>query len=329
MEYERLLELCKGRKVYIQTHNFPDPDAVASGFGLQKLFEHYGIESTLCYEGRIDKLSVRKMTDLFEIEIYAYDELRDKMTAEDWIICVDSQKNGGNITDFVGTEVACIDHHPTFVKETYLYEDIRIVGSCATLIADYFFKLNIPMDADTATALLYGMRMDTLQFSRGVTDLDIEMFAYLFPKINHNKLDYMEKNNLEFRDLKAYGAAIENIVLYGKLGFASIPFSCPNALIAIVSDFILSLDEVEVAVIYSWRDDGVKFSVRSERPEIHAGKMTNQAMERIGNGGGHAGMAGGLIPKEAVQEMGEHLDIVIRERFISVFEEMSCAAQRS
>lgn len=322
MDYRRLIELCKGKRVYIQTHNFPDPDAIASGFGLQKLLEYFEIPSVLCYEGKIDKLSVKKMTEVFNIEIFAYEEIRDEMTAEDWIICVDSQKNGGNILDFIGNEVACIDHHPSFGKETYLYEDIRITGSCATLIAEYFRTLDVPMDAETATALLYGLRMDTLQFSRGVTELDIEMFDYLFKKADHKKLSYMERNNLEFRDLKAYGAAIENIVLYGKLGFASIPFSCPNALIAIVSDFILSLDEVEIAVIYSHRADGIKFSVRSEQTEIHAGNLINRAMEKIGNGGGHAAMAGGLIKKDAEEELGTHPDIAIRERFISVFEEM-------
>ena len=179
------------------------------------------------------------------------------------------------------------------------------------------------MDSTVATALLYGMRMDTMQFSRGVTELDIEMFAFLFSKVDHRKLEYMEKNNLEFRDLRAYGAAIENIELYDKLGFASIPFSCPNALIAIVSDFILSLDEVEIAIIYSMREDGVKFSIRSELAHIHAGKMANQAMEGIGNGGGHAGMAGGLISKEEAEKIGVHIDLTIRERFIKVFEEMN------
>lgn len=322
MEYRRLLELCKGRKIYIQTHNFPDPDAIASGFGLQKLLEHYGIESVLCYEGRIDKLSVRKMTDVFQIEVFAYEEIKEQLDKDSWIICVDAQKNGGNIADFVGNEIACIDHHPVFAEETYLYEDIRMAGSCATLITDYFRKLDVPMDSNVATALLYGLRMDTLQFSRGVTELDIEIFAYLFPKIDHRKLEYMEKNNLEFRDLRAYGAAIESIEMYGKIGFASIPFSCPNALIAIVSDFILSLDEVEVAVIYSTREDGIKFSIRSEFAGIHAGKMANQAMEGIGNGGGHAGMAGGLIPKENAEKIGTHIDLMIRERFIAVFEEM-------
>ena len=51
--------------------------------------------------------------------------------------------------------------------------------------------------------------------------------------------------------------------------------------------------------------------------------MANQAMEGIGNGGGHAGMAGGLISKEEAEKIGVHIDLTIRERFIKVFEEMN------
>ena len=60
-------------------------------------------------------------------------------------------------------------------------------------------------DKDTATALLYGMKMDALQFTRGVTELDIEMFAFLFPLCDQEKLSRLERNNMEFSDLKAYG----------------------------------------------------------------------------------------------------------------------------
>ena len=60
-----LVALCQGHTVYIQTHNFPDPDAIASVFGLQKLLELYGVESVLCYDGKIDKLSASKMRPAF------------------------------------------------------------------------------------------------------------------------------------------------------------------------------------------------------------------------------------------------------------------------
>ena len=126
-DFNKLVSLLKDKTVYIQTHNFPDPDAIASAFGLQQLLKHFDINSTLCYEGKIDKLSATKMLDAFDISMFAYSEICDKMKEEDAIICVDSQKNGGNITDFIGDEIAAIDHHPTFVKIAYQYSDIRII----------------------------------------------------------------------------------------------------------------------------------------------------------------------------------------------------------
>lgn len=317
----KLIELCKGKRVYIQTHNFPDPDAISSVYGLQRLFEYFGIESILCYDGKIDKLSSRKLTEIIGMEIFSYEQVLEEMKEEDYIICVDSQKGAGNITDFIGDEVACIDHHPIFVKTEYHYQDIRLTGSCATLIAEYFKKLDVPMDEKTASALLYGLRMDTLQFSRGLTELDVEMFGYLYKRANEDLLDRLIRNNMEFDDLKAYGAAIENILLYGRVGFAMIPFDCPDALIGIVSDFILDLDNVDVAIIYAKREDGIKFSVRSEVPEVHAGELTSKAMKQFqSNGGGHACMAGGLIRKEQEHLLGIYPDDSIREVFMAEIE---------
>lgn len=322
-QWNDLVKLCKGYPVYIQTHNFPDPDAIASAYGLQKLLEVYGIRSMLCYDGRIDKLSASKMLDAFHLEMAPYENLAKLMQETDRIICVDTQKHGGNATDFIGDEVACIDHHPTFVPIDYQYQDIRITGACATLIAGYYAKLGVEPDKDVATALLYGIKMDTLQFTRGVTELDIQMFAFLFPRIDSQKLSDLERNNMEFTDLKAYGSAIESIELYDKVGFSGIPFSCPDALIAIVADFILALIEVEVAIIYSFRDDGIKFSVRSEDPNIHAGNLLHEALKDIGNGGGHASMGGGLIDRSRIEALGRYPKDTIRDLFLNVFEKQA------
>lgn len=315
-----LVTLCRGHKVYIQTHNFPDPDAIASAFGLQKLLENYDVPSELCYDGRIDKLSASKMLDTFQISMQPYETLRPNLREEDYIICVDSQKHGGNVTDFIGNEVACIDHHPTFVPMEYQYQDIRITGACASLIAEYYKLAGIQPDRNVATALLYGIKMDTLQFTRGVTELDIRMFEFLFLHCDQEKLAGIERNNMEFNDLKAYGAAIESIELYDKVGFSCIPFSCPDALIAILSDFILALVEVEVAVVFSYRAEGIKLSVRSENPKIHAGNLIHAALDGIGNGGGHAGMAGGLIRKEQEPLLGRYPNDTIRNLFLQALD---------
>lgn len=317
-----LIEICKDQTVYIQTHNFPDPDAIASAYGLQQLLRKFGTESILCYAGKIDKLSTARMISEFQIQIFSYDEIKEDMKPEDSIICVDSQKNAGNITDFIGNEVACVDHHPTFVQENYLYSDVRITGACATLIAQYYQDLGIEPDENVATALLYGIKMDTLQFSRGVTEMDIKAFDYLFPLHNSARIARLEKNTMLFADLKAFGAAIENIQVFGTFGYTVIPFACPDALIATLADFILSLEEVEVVVVISQREDGLKLSVRSELDKVHSGYLIRDALSGIGNAGGHASMAGGFIPGSSLEKLGRYQEEEIRNRFLKVLEGM-------
>ena len=323
-DFNRLVKLCQGKNVYIQTHNFPDPDAIASAFGLQRLLAHFGVTSTLCYAGRIDKLSSSKMLTAFGIQMVSYEELREHMQEQDPIICVDSQKNSGNITDFVGDEIACIDHHPTFVQTEYLYRDVRITGACASLIAQYFQRLGMAPDVNAATALLYGIRMDTLQFSRGATSLDIEMFSYLFPLSDTQKMLELERNNIELTDLRAYSEAINTITLYDTMGFASIPFSCPDGLIAALSDFLLSLEEVLVSVVLCHRGDGIKLSVRSEVPQVHAGYLIRDALTGIGDGGGHQEMAGGMVRREQEVLLGQYPDDILRDRFLRALEKNTC-----
>lgn len=318
--FTSLAELCRNKTVYIQTHNFPDPDAIAAAFGLQRLLERMGVSSTLCYAGRIDKLSAMRMLEAFGIEIYAYEYLREKMKETDYIICVDSQKNGGNITDFIGDEVACIDHHPVFVKTDYRYSDIRTTGACATIIAGYYRELGMEPETDAATALLYGIKMDTLHFTRQVSLEDIEMFAFLHPFCDQEKLMHLERNNMEFSDLKAYGAAIDSIRVFDKTGICRIPFACPDGLIGAVSDFILALDEVDVAVVSSQREDGIKFSVRSETDTVHAGNLIRKALEGLGDGGGHPGMAGGLIPAENIPLLGYLPEHEIQSLFLKALD---------
>ncbi len=126
----------------------------------------------------------------------------------------------------------------------------------------------------------------------------------------------MYTNVMEFADLKAYGAAIDNIHVYDGVGFAAIPFDCPDALVAIISDFILSLDVVTVAVVYAVRLDGIKFSVRSERKDVDAGSLVKSALKDIGSGGGHKEMAGGFIVNTQAALFGEDMGYQIETRFM-------------
>ncbi len=314
-----LIDILKGSRVFIQTHNYPDPDAIASAFGLQKLLEHFDISSTICYDGSAEKLSAITMLGNFSIKIVSCHDIPD-MCGNDKIVIVDAQRRNSNVTELAGNEVACIDHHPTLIPCEYLYSDVTITGACASIIAQYYFQNGINPEKDVASALVYGIKMDTADFTRGVTLLDVDMYAKLFPLADNGLLDRMKINTMEFADLKAYGCAIENIRVYGNVGYAFIPFECPDALIAMISDFILALDIIEFSVVYAVRGSGYKFSVRSELPELHAGHIVLNALSSFGSGGGHARMAGGFAEASSFSNGGQMLDYEIRTAFEKAIE---------
>ena len=132
------------------------------------------------------------------------------------------------------------------------------------MIAQYFMENDIAMDKKIATALTYGIRIDTHNLSRGVSKLDIEMLYRMYDDCDYEEIHTLENSNLCFEDLVAYSKAISSIEVYDNISFADTGEDCPEALIASVSDFMLALVEVSFSVVYSRRGDGIKLSVRSE-----------------------------------------------------------------
>ena len=126
-------------RVYIQTHNFPDPDAISSAFGMQYLLKVHGIDATICYKGQIDRHNTRKMMELFDIKAVNVDRL-GALPPDSQVILIDAQKNSGNVYDLSCDKVISVDHHNTVQIYDYLYSDIREkVGACASIIASYYF----------------------------------------------------------------------------------------------------------------------------------------------------------------------------------------------
>jgi len=322
MDFRDYVSQYKGKQIYIQTHNYPDPDALGSAYGLQKLCEHFGVQSILCYDGKIDKLNTRRILSIFGIEIFPKDEVPG-LNKDSIIFLVDTQKDAGNVTDFIGEEVACIDHHPTIKKIEYEFMDVRMVGACATIICQYFMKYGLTPDPITAAALLYGIKMDTNHFQRGVCADDIEAFAFLNSIADPNALIDVTNTTMEFSDLNAYSASFSTIKVYDQVGIAYIPFPCNDALIAMISDFIHSLEEVKFAVVYSKRETDWKFSVRSELPKLDSGVVIRKALLSLGGtGGGHHAMAGGALPINVVKALGPEADNIIYSKFVEVTSEL-------
>lgn len=313
---EEILSNISAKHVYIQTHNFPDPDAIASAYGLQRLLEAKGISATICYNGRIDRVSTLRMIEELKITLCNVNEITN-ITKEDEIILVDSQKGNINVEDMTGQIIICIDHHPSNNVNDYKYADIRKeIGACASMIGEYFLENNIAMDTLIATALIYGIKIDTANLSRGVSKLDLDMFYYLYPKCDMEIVQKLEHSVLQIDDLHAYANAINSIEIKNGISFANTGVDCPEALIATISDFMMSISSVYLSVVYARRAEGIKLSVRSKYGTCDAGELCKRALIDCGNGGGHAHMAGGFVPFTGDEEEEERLIRMIKERFL-------------
>lgn len=317
---EELLREIHKEHVYIQTHNFPDPDAIASAYAMQNLLQARGISSTICYKGKIDRNSTEKLQELLRLEFLHIEDLESRLTDEDEVILVDAQKGNSNIINMTGDEIICIDHHPKNDKYPYRFSDIRPeVGACATIMAQYFFENDVPMSRSVATALTYAIRIDTNNLSRGVSKLDFEMAYRMYDLCDYDTIHMLENSNLCFEDLVAYSKAIASIEVYDNISFADAGAGCP--VIANISDFMLALKEVSFSVVYARREGGVQLSVRSEKPSLDAGKIVSKALAGLGSGGGHAEMAGGFVTFSGDEKEEVILLDEIKERFVAVIGE--------
>jgi len=302
-------------EVFIQPHNVPDPDAIASCAGMRHLLGLRGVEAQIVFDRDIEKIDSLKMLLVFGIEMA---KAADAATlgAEDWALLVDGQKGGGNLTDLATDEVAVIDHHEHRGNLGYRFEDIRPeVGACSSIVAEYFFENKVEPPINLATALIFGIMKDTESLTRGVSDLDIEMFYRLYRHADMDLVKTLNGSQLSLDDLARYADAFRSVETYGRIGFMRLD-SPDDSLLGAAGDIVLSLDSVEIVVAWSLRPAGVKLSVRSEDRRIKANALARHILEGRGFGGGHDHMAGGFMPAASLPA-GRSLDTYIRHRAIS------------
>ena len=309
---KELIQLLKGKNAYIQTHDFPDPDALATAFALQEYLKYYEIEATICYEGKLERASAIRMLDNFGIQVKG-GQTKGALPEDACVVLVDSQNQNSNVTDIGGQKSACIDNHPVHHECEYAY---------ATIVASYFVEDGIIPKPNVAAALAYAIKMDTADFTRGTTQKDTDMFAYLFRYADWDLVQNMYADTLELADLSAYEAAIQSIEIYDRVGFAFIPFECQPALIAMISDFMKALDGVDVVIVYARQEDGIRFAVRSDEKRVNVGVLLKEMLHGIGDGGGHPAMAGGCISKEIAERLGDTLHETVKRRFMQGIQEM-------
>jgi nanoRNase/pAp phosphatase (c-di-AMP/oligoRNAs hydrolase) len=312
MTFADLLDALKSEEyVFIQTHNYPDHDAVASAFALQHLLERFNIKSFLIYDGEIQRDSLLQMIEDLGIVIKNYRDY--SLTAKHKIIIVDGCKGNKNVTDLIGDEVAVIDHHIVDSPDDVPFVDIRSsYGSCSSILYSYYIEYKEEIPKNVATALMIGINMDTSLLTRSVSKQDIEAYADLYGISDIRLQNSILRNYIQTKDLSFYRYAIDNVKIERAVAYCYFPDGCNQNLLAILGDFLLALEEVEFVVLCARNKGNINFSIRSEKKEWNAALVLQEALKGIGFGGGHADMAGGIVTDLALFDPEE-----IYGRFLS------------
>lgn len=291
---KQLLELLKNEKhVFIQTHDFPDPDAVASAFGLQYILKQLNIKSKIVFEGLLQTNPIERM--IGELGIKLTHSKKINMKASDKVIIVDGCKGNNNVTDQRGDVIAVIDHHQVLQPDNVPFIDIRSdYGACSTMITLYAHEYGIKLPAKVATALGLGIHIDTHSFTRHVHNNDLKAYQILFKSMDHMRVSSILRNNIFENDLKFYSDAQDAAIIKSGFCFCFLKKGCSQNLLGIMADFFLSVDEINFVVLCAKRDDKIIFSARSENPRWNAAIILRKALINIGKGGGHKDMAGAI-----------------------------------
>lgn len=309
------IEFLKGDdRVYIQAHNFPDHDAVASAFALQTFMKIYGVECRLVYDGEIQRDSLKRVIADLAIDIRKTDEY--DMKENDRVIIVDGCKWNKNVTDLIGNEVGVIDHHRVSNPEDVEFCDIRPEwGACVSIIASYYFYFNQEIPPDVATAMMIGINTDTAHLTRGVTEHDLKCFTHCYEIADVSYFNSIMRNYICVGDLEHYAYLIRHVEYFGTFGFCYFPEGCSQNLLGILADFILALEEIDFVVLCARNGGRINFSLRNEVAGWNGSEIIQNVLRGIGFGGGHGDRAGGIIKDCSLFDKDE-----ILRRFVSELE---------
>ncbi len=303
----QLQDLEQFEQIVIQCHDNPDADALASGFGLYRYFFQKGKDVRFIYSGRGKAGKSNLVLMLSALKIPA--EYVTNLEPPELLVMADCQYGAGNTTRFQAQNVAVIDHHErddraalsevpegfTEIKSSY--------GSCATVVWQLLCGAGFDVNADPelATALYYGLYMDTGQLGDIYHPMDKDLRDALH--YDRGIFSQLKNTNLSRMELEIAGDALLNHRILEQQHFAIVKVKpCDLNILGIVSDFVLQTDVVNTCVVYSTLPDGYKLSFRSCEKEIKASDLASFFTAGIGSGGGHAEKAGGFIRSDLFAE---------------------------
>lgn len=323
-EAQRLLEklldaVDRDRPVAIYTHDHPDPDSIASAYGLQHLLsKRLEVDPVIAYGGTIGRASNRAMVDLLGIRL---EPLRGIDFAEFGTHClIDTQPETGNhsLPPDLPFSIA-IDHHPRSEgADAIPFLDIRTeYGATSTMMFYYLKAAGLDLPTKIATALLFGIKSDTRELEREASEADLHAYLEIFPRADLTLLNRIERPRISEQYFEAFHQALGASLIHGRALVSDVGRVENPDLVAELADFLIPLNIVDYALVMGRHEGRIYLSLRTRHEQDDAGRTIGAVVRELGTAGGHGRMAGAQIDLDG--EAGDKA-AEVKRRFLEALE---------
>jgi nanoRNase/pAp phosphatase (c-di-AMP/oligoRNAs hydrolase) len=315
---ERIRSLfSKKDKIHILLQHDPDPDALGSALALRELLGRNRPTTPIVTFGEVtrpENLAMIRFLDI-HVERITYDDLHKDGAG---LALLDVQPP--YFDKPLGEVDLVVDHHPKRAAFKAHFTDLRTpYGATSTIFTEYLRAVGLEPTQRLATALLYGIKTDTLFLERGSILADLAAFTYLYPFANKTMITRIERPALPRQDLEALGRALSRLQLENGVAVIHMGEINREDVIPQMAEFCLQIEGVDWGVVSGLVNDRVVISVRNVGHVKSAGEVMKKLYDDIGSAGGHRAMAKAVIPLDRFKEKyGEVSEKVIREAIVSM-----------
>lgn len=297
-ELKKVVGECQ--KVALLLQDDPDPDGLAAALGLRKVIGRNSQSAPIVSFGRVTRPENVAMARLLEISVEQIHSIED-LGSFDRVIMVDCQPSF-----FKGRDIlpdAIVDHHPPAELSEVARQKLQFVqihedlGSTSTLTTQYLRALKIEISQRLATALVYGIKSDTLALNRQVSAADLEAFTFLYPLMNGNMLRKIERPELPLGFVEVLRKALRKIKVEKGIVILSLGQVDREEWIPQAADFGLQLEGSEWSLASGIFEGRVVTSLRNCGYIQHGGDVFKEIFGDLGAAGGHRCMAKAIVAK--------------------------------
>ena len=280
-------------RMAILIHRSPDPDSIASAAALQEIAESRDVEADIIYEGEIGHQENRAFVNLLGIELTPGNDV--DFADYDTVALVDYMKGGEPAVGDIDVVIDHFEHDDDGVEAEFT--DVRSnVSATSTVLTKYVQELDLTLSQEVATALLYGIRAETLDFKRDTTPADLTAAAYLYPFADHDTLEQVESPSMSPETLDVLAEAIRNREVSGSHLVSNAGFIRDRDALAQAAQHLLNLEGITTTAVFAIADDTIYLAAKSKDIRMNIGRVLEDAFGEMGEAKGHSTDASVEIP---------------------------------